>query len=190
MKKLLIVFVIIILSSNIYGQNYKGYYVTIKNDTIKCDFDIFVNLFDSKKFDPQTVRNKIKIINNSGDKLKFKPNEIKSFFISNTNSGVYKFVSIADHNYFYHEIIKGKLSYYKVYLNNSGGALGSLISEQLYLLKEGKLIEINPLNLRKGLSKQIEDCPDLNQKWIDSDKYYKLNEFEEVVKLYNKHFNN
>ncbi|MFV8368626.1 hypothetical protein [Flavobacterium sp. LB2R40] len=190
MKKLLMVFVIIILNFSIYGQNYKGYYVTIKNDTIKCDFDIFVNLFNSEKFDPQTVRNKIKIITNNGEKLKFKPNEINSFFISKTNSGDYKFVSIANHNYFYHEIIKGKLSYYKVYLNNSGGALGILISEQLYLLKGGKLVEINPLNLRKGLSKQIVDYPDLNQKWIDSDKYYKLNQFEEVVKLYNKHFDN
>ena len=86
MKKLLVVFVILIFGSKIYGQNYKGYYVTITNDTIKCDFDITEILLDSKKFDPQTVRNKIKVINNNGEKLKFKPNEINSFYISNTKN--------------------------------------------------------------------------------------------------------
>lgn len=190
MKKLLVVFVILIFGSKIYGQNYKGYYVTITNDTIKCDFDITEILLDSKKFDPQTVRNKIKVINNNGEKLKFKPNEINSFYISNTKNGDFKFISIPNHNYFYHEIIKGKLSYYKVYLNNPGGAFGTLASQKIYLYKNEKLTEIDPLFLRKGLSKQIEDYTELNLKWIDSNKYYKLNQIEEVVKLYNKHFDN
>ena len=181
MRKLSIVFAFI--SFNIYGQDFNGYYITNENDTIKCGFNVGVNLFDA-----QTVRNKIKIINADAVELKFKPNEIKSFFIEGTSVGNYKFVSIANHKYFYHEIIKGKLSYYKVYLNNSGGALGALASVSYYLLKDENLVELNPLNLRKGLSKQIEDYPELYQKWIDSDKYYKLNQFEEVINLYNKHF--
>jgi hypothetical protein len=187
MKKSLIIIFILIFNSNSFGQNSKGYYITNSNDTIKCYFDLFIV---SGKFDPQTVRNKIKTINNNGDKLKFLPNEINSFFISETNSRDYKFVSIVNHNYFYHEIIKGKLSYYKVYLNNPGGAFGTLASEKLYLYKNEKLTEIDPLFLRKGLSKLIEDFPELNLKWIDSDKYYKLNQIEEVIKLYNEHFKN
>ena len=185
MKKSVLILFILIFNSNSFGQNNYGYYITNSNDTIKCNFDLFIVL---GKFDPQTVRNKIKIINNDGSISKYKPNEIKSFFISTTNSGVYKFVSITGYNYFYHQIIKEKLSYYKVYLNNPGGAFGSLASEKLYLYKNEKLTEIDPLFLRKGLSKQIEDYPELYQKWIDSDKYYKLNQFEEVINLYNKHF--
>jgi hypothetical protein len=188
LKKVIFVFISLLVNLNFYGQDYKGYYITKQNDTIKCGFDIFVNIFDSHKFDPQTVRNKIKIIDANGEMLKFKPNEINSFFILQTNSGDYKFVSIANHNYFYHEIIKGKLSYYKVYLNNSGGALGKLASERLYLYKNENLIEIDPLFLRKGLSKQIEDYSELHKKWIDSNNYYELNKFEEVIKLYNEHF--
>ncbi len=184
MKKLIFT-LLFSLSLNTYSQKFDGYVVTNSNDTIKCSFDLFIL---SGKFQPQTVRNMVKIIDDSGNKLKFKPDEINSFFISKTNSRDYKFVSISNHNYFYHEIIKGKLSYYKVYLNNPGGALGSLVSEKLYLYKNGKLTEINPLYLRKGLSKQIEDCSELNLKWIDSDKYYNLNQFEEVIKLYNECF--
>jgi hypothetical protein len=185
MKKSIVILFILIFNSNCFGQNNNGYYITNSNDTIKCYFDLFSI---SGKFDPQTVRNKIKLITNSGDKLIFKPNEIKSFFISKINSRDYKFVSISNHNYFYHEIIKGKISYFKVYLNNPGGAFGTLVSEKLYLYKNEKLTEIDPLFLRKGLSKQIEDYSELNLKWIDSNKYYKLNQFEEVIKLYNEHF--
>lgn len=171
-----------------YSQNFKGYYVTNQLDTINCVFEINEVLFDRNKFDPQTVRNNIRINKENNQSLKFKPNDILSFFIENANSKNYKFVSIPNHNYFYHEIIKGKLSYYKVYLNNSGGVLGSLASQSLYLFKDEKLTEINPLNLRKGLSKQIIDYPELHEKWNNSNKYYRLDQFEEVIKLYNDYF--
>ena len=177
-----------IFCSNVNAQKFDGYYITNSNDTIKCSFDVRVNIFDSKIFEKASVKNKVKVLNVDNKKIVFKPNEIRSFFIKGTKAGDFKFVSIENDNNFYHEVIKGRLSYYKLYRQNSGGALGALIAEGIYLSKDQKLIEVNPLNLRKALSKQIEDYEELYIKWIDSDKYYKLNQFEEVVNLYNEHF--
>lgn len=188
MSKLLFLISSFILCSTLHAQKFDGYYIANNNDTIKCSFNVRVNLFDSKIFEKASVKNKIKVLNANGEKLIFKPNEIQSFFIRGTKTGDYKFVSIENKNNFYHEVIKGKLSYYKLYRENSGGVLGALVAEGLYLSKDKKLIEINPLNLRKGLAKQIEDYEELHQKWMDSDTYYKLNQFEEVIKLYNTHF--
>lgn len=189
MNKIIFSVIFCLVSVTFYGQNYKGYYITNENDTIKCSFDIPVILFDSEKFDPQTVRNKIKIVTDTGEKFSFKPNQIKSFFIKETKKGDYNFVSIANQNYFYHEIIKGKLSYLKVYLNNSGGVLGYYASVRYFIIKDGDLTELNSMNLKKGLSKQIKDYPELDLKWMDSNNYYKVNQIEEVIELYNKHFN-
>lgn len=190
MKNLCVVFFALFIGFHTNAQKFDGYYVTNTNDTIKCSFDVEVNIFDSKIFERASVKNKVKILNIEGKKLVFKPNEINSFFIKGTSTGDYKFVGIVNGNNFYHEIIKGKISYYKLYRQNPGGALGTLIAEEYYLFKDGKLVEISPLNLRKGLSKQMLDYPELNQKWLDSDKFYKLNQFEEVIKLYNEHFKN
>ncbi|MBS7230248.1 hypothetical protein KHA90_04355 [Flavobacterium psychroterrae] len=188
MNKIIFSLVFCFISTIFYSQNYKGYYITNDDDTITCSFDIPVILFDSKKFDPQTVRNKINVITENGEKLKFKPNQIKSFFIKETKNGNYNFVSIIDQNYFYHEIIRGKLSYYKVYLNNSGGVLGYYASVKYFIIKDNNLTELNSMNLKKGLSKQIKDYPELDQKWMDSSNYYKVNQIEEVIELYNEHF--
>ncbi|MFL9831082.1 hypothetical protein ABS764_09505 [Flavobacterium sp. ST-87] len=188
MKKLFFVLFVYFLNFQVFAQKFKGYYITNSSDTIQCSFDVEVNIFDRKDFERYSVKNKVKILNNEGQKILFKPNEIQSFFIKGTKTGDYKFVSLSGNKFFYHELVNGKLSFYKVYRHNSGGALGALASEEYYLLKDEKLVQINPLNLRKGLGKQIEDYPELYQKWMDSNKYYRLNQFEEVVKLYNQHF--
>lgn len=188
MKKLFIVLTIIFFNFNAFAQKFDGYYITNNNDTIKCSFDVEVKIFDRKDFEKYSVKNRVRTLNTEGYKTTFKPNEINSFFIKGTKTGDYKFVSIENKNNFYHEIIKGKLSYYKLYRGSSGGAIGALVAEGIYLHKDENFIEINPLNLRKGLGKQIEDYPELYQKWIDSNKHYKLDQFEEVVNLYNQHF--
>lgn len=188
MQKLLFFLSTMIFCYNVNAQKFVGHYITNSNDTIKCSFDVGVNIFDSKIFEKASVKNKVRVLNNEGKKIIFKPNEIRSFFIKGTSEGDFKFVSIENNSNFFHEVIKGKLSFYKLYRQNSGGALGGLVAVGLYLFKDQKLVEVNPLSLRKGLSAQIEDNEELHRKWMDSDKYYKLNQFEEVIILYNEHF--
>jgi hypothetical protein len=190
MKNLLFVLIISLITFKSFSQKFDGYYITNSNDTIKCSFDVETAIFDRTDFERYSVRNRIRILNTEGKKITFKPNEINSFFIRGTKTGDYKFASIENKNNFYHEIIKGKLSYYKLHGTNSSGALGALVTERSFLYKDKNFIEMNPLNLRKGLGKQIEDYPELYQKWMDSNKYYKLDQFEEVVNLYNQHFEN
>ena len=187
-----IVLFFLLLSVNLfYGQNLGGYYVTNENDTIKCKFDVQTNTFDSLIFYQTSVQKKVKIILSNGEKLKYKPLEIKSFFIEKTKSGNYKFVSLdIDPDYFYQEILIGRISIFYNYTYNMQS--GGLPIRRTYFLKDTEFSsrETAFFNFRNWFGKFIEDFPELYQKWMDSDNYYKKNDVYEVIKIYNEHFNN
>lgn len=180
---------LVFICSAVNAQKFSGYVVTNENDTIKCSFDVQTNLFDKTMFYQTSVLKNVKITNEKGEKAKYYPNQLKSFLIKNTKSGDYRFVSINADKYknFYQEVIIGKISVYRSYTANA--QLGAAPVEKMVYLKGDKLSnEAGIFNFRSWFGKFIEDYPELYQKWMDSDNYYKKNQVFEVVNLYNEHF--
>lgn len=180
-------YVIVLFLTNLclYSQNYRGYVVTDSNDTLKCKFVVHVNLFNHEIYYPYSKN--IKIINDKGEKIKFKPNQLKSYYLSGSQIRNYKFVSLEydNYKYFYDEIHKGKISFYYHYKLNSGG--GDPI-QTIYVLKDGVFKKINGFSMRKKFGEFIKDYPELYTKWMNSNKSFDLENMDYVVELYNKHF--
>ncbi|MFB0910411.1 MAG: hypothetical protein QMA99_05595 [Flavobacterium sp.] len=186
MRNSLIVFIVIISTFTVHAQRFNGYVVTNSNDTIKCKFSLEMNMFDKTLFYDSGISKGAKIYKENGEKAKYKPTELKTVFITGPKQGDYKFVSLEqDKEHFFHEKIKGKLSYYVVY---KGNLQGGFPIEIPYFLKDGNLIEIKGFSSRKKFGELIDDYPGLYEKWIDSNNYYKISQIEEVIKLYNEYF--
>ena len=187
MKKLFVVFNVIIFGLNVQGQQrFNGYVVTNSNDTIKCRFSLEMNIFDETLFYDSGISRRAKIFKENGEKVKYMPTDLKTVFITGPKQGDYKFVSLEqDKEHFFHEKIIGKLSYYIVYRGNINGGFPI---QTPYFLKDGKLF--SDFSSRKKFGELIADFPELYEKWMDSNNYYKLGQFPEVIKLYNEHFKN
>jgi hypothetical protein len=179
---------ILLFSSLVHSQKFDGYVVTNANDTIRCKFFVQTNLFDTTMFYPNSVKNKVKIFSN-GQKIKYEPNQIKSFYITGTKFGDYKFISLPQDGYkhFYHETIVGKISFYKIYLDNLNGGFPQ---HREVFVKEKKIQNIRSLSFRKDFGELIKDYPELYSKWIVGNDNYKLSQVFEVIQEYNKFFEN
>ncbi len=187
MKKILFILTVILFSISVQAQQrFNGYVVTNANDTIKCRFSLEMNIFDSTLFYDSGISDRASIFKENGEKVKYLPTELKMVFITGPKQGDYKFVSLGqDKKHFFHERIKGKLSFYILYKGNIGGGFPL---QMHYFLKNEILLQIKGSNARNKFGELIIDYPELYEKWIDSDKFYKLNQFEEVINLYNEHF--
>lgn len=188
MKKIVFIGLFLIVKFNSYSQRIEGYVVTNSNDTIKCKFFVTPNMFNRTIIykDELCLLKKLKILTNSGEKKKYRANELKSFFVTGTSEGDFKFVSLNEDNYnhFYHEVIKGKISYYRLYK----GVDGTKFNE--YIIKSNLMFKLGIFNTRKTLGEQIKDYPELYEKWMDSNNFYTIDKLDEVIKLYNEHFIN
>jgi hypothetical protein len=142
---------ILMLPLFVHSQKFDGYVVTNTNDTIKCKFFVETNLFDDTMFYPSSVRNKVKIYNN-GVKTKYEPSQLKSFFISGTKFGNYKFVSLPEDGlkHFYQEIIVGRISSYRIYLDNLNGGYPPGRDS---FVKDNKIQDIRALSFRKDFGR-------------------------------------
>jgi hypothetical protein len=186
MYKMRLLSFILLFPLFVQSQKFDGYVVTNKNDTINCKFFIKTNSADEKIPYPSSVCKKVKILSDKGGEIAFKPSQLKSFLIKGTKDCDLKFVSIKeDDDQFYHELITGKLSLYKIYFTSMYGEEFS----NGVILKEGKLYKIAGFGLRKKFGELIKDYPELYDKWMNSEDY-KLNQFQELVSLYNEHFKN
>jgi len=169
-----------------FSQKFDGYVVTASNDTINCRFFIKTNSADEKTPYPSSVCKKVKILSDKGEEMTFKPSQLKLFFIKGTKDCDLKFVSLKeDDDQFYHELQIGKLSLYKIYFTSMYGQEFS----NGVILKDGKLYKIAGFGLRKKFGELIKDYPELYDKWMNSEDY-KLDQFQELVGLYNEHFKN
>lgn len=190
MKKIVFVLTFLVFIINIQAQQrFHGYVVTNANDTIKCRFLLDMNTYNISSCSGlmssySGVIEKSIIIKESGEEVKYLPSELKTILINLPFSGEYKYVSLEQNkNYFFHERILGKLSFYSVY---NAGIQGEHNFQTNYILKDGKLFEISR---RNKLGKLIIDYPELYNKWMNSENY-RLNQIGEVVNLYNEHFKN
>jgi hypothetical protein len=186
MKKLSVVFFVLFIGFHTNAQKFDGYVVTNKNDTITCKYFVPTIKFNSAFLDVSSISDEINIYN-KGEKVKYSSKELHSFLIKGTKMGDLKFVSLKYDNYlrFYHEVIVGKLMYYRYYIRigNSG------IYQFGFILKDDKFIELQGYDYREKIGNFIIDFPELYEKWINS-KSTKVKKLEEVIKLYNEHFKN
>ncbi len=178
--------VILLATLSVQAQKFDGYVVTNANDTINCKFFIRTDAKDEKLPYPSSVCKKVKILSDKGEEMSFKPAQLKSFYISGTKDCDLKFVSLKeDDDEFYQELIVGKLSLYKIYFTSMYGQEFS----NGVILKDGKLSKIAGFGLRKKFGELIKDYPELYDKWMNSEEY-RLDQFQELVGLYNEHFKN
>ena len=170
---------------SVHSQKYYGYVVTNLNDTIKCQFIVQTNLFNKNIYYPYSKN--IRIINNNGEKIKFKPNQLKSYSLSGSHVRDYKFVSLKYDNYksFYDEVQNGKICFYYHYKLNTGG--GDPI-KTIHVLKNGIFKKISGFSMRKKFGEFIKDYPELYEKWKNSNKSFDLENMDYVAELCNKHF--
>jgi len=177
---------ILLLPLFVYSQKFDGYVVSNINDTINCKYFVETNLFNEKLLSVAGIHDKIKILNDKGEKIEYTTKDVKSFLIKGTKFGDLKFVSLRYDNYerFYHEVQAGRLMFYRFYKEGSGMVIGIGFG-----LKEDKFVELQGPNVREKLGEFIVDYPELYNKWMDP-KSVKLTKMEEVIKLYNEHFKN
>ena len=184
---LLLFFSLTSFSQNFEG--FKGYVVTIDNDTIHGTFESISNMFYKNIFNPARIRKIVKIKNNAGIVTKYKPNEIVSFLVYKPrNNTDYKFISTYrdDYKHFYHEILVGKISYYKIYDQDMNA---SELYKEIFI-KNDKIQDVTMFSYRKDFGELIKDYPELYSKWVDGNKFYKTYETDLVISLYNEYFKN
>ena len=183
MKKLLI---LLLIGLSTYSQKYHGYVVTNSNDTIKCKFRVQTNLVNDDIYYPTSGT--IVTLNGAGEKTKYEPSQLKSYYLQGPNIRNYKFVSLAhdEHKMFYDEIQTGKINLYYTY---SGGYSGGGPKGNPVILKDGQFVKIKG-NIRKKIGEFISDYPELHRKWINSNKFYELDQLTDVIEQYNEHFKN
>ena len=189
MKKISFVLLVIFFGLSTYAQNFDGYVVTNANDTINCKFFVETNLINEKIFYATSVYNKVKILNSKGEKIKYTPKDLKSFYISGTTDGNFKFVSFKydDYKHFYHEMIGDRLSYYRLY-NKDNAYKGSNQTYKEFIFKDDSFLELGLFNTRKNLAKLIEDNKEIYDKWMDENGYYKLKDAFNIINQYNNFY--
>lgn len=188
MKKALFVLWIMTLSFASFGQKLEGYVVTKANDTIPCRFLVQTNMFTKNLFYATSVYNSVKILNDKGEKIKYYPKDLNSFFIRGTAEGNFKFVSFAEDGYkhFYHEEVKDRLSYYKLYHKHGNTFPNSVFKEFVY--KDGVFLQLGLFNTRKNLAALIDDNKEIHDKWVDENGYYKVRDAVNIIYQYNDYY--
>ncbi len=155
------------------------YYINNQGDTILSKFLKYES--PKGKIIPSLFTKGIKVIEN-GEKVKLKPNDIKSFTITDKLGNTCKFVSLKDDkNNFYHEIIKGKISLYYFY---SSHPYDGSISALPVMVKNENVSFLNVLNPKKRILDLISDCPETYKELMEKEKYSKKDN-ETIVEAYN-----
>jgi len=179
MKKILLIG-FVLLSFNLFSQTIKGFYVTNSNDTINCMFVKPLSFFGNK-LDVSALYGPITVIEN-GVKKKYKPHEIKSFTVYDTNDVKYLFGSFDDEKrYFVNILIEGRLSLCNVYSTHPYDHSFWPIQA---MVKDGKIVRLNVFTMHRKIGELLADCPELQKEWLEGHKY-KSNDKEAIVNDYN-----
>ncbi|MDI1257508.1 MAG: hypothetical protein PSV16_15550 [Flavobacterium sp.] len=188
MRFFLFTFFIIGFGVSLYGQAFDGYVVTNESDTIHCKFFVQTNFINKNIFYATSVYKSVKILSDSGEKIKYYPKDIKCFFIKGTTDGDFNFVSFKEDGYkhFYHEVVKDRLSYYRLYTTQGTTFANAIFKEFVY--KDNIFLELGLFNTRKNLANLINDNKVIYDKWMDEHGYYKLKDAFNIINQYNESY--
>ena len=179
MKQIFLIF-LLLAGLGATSQIRDGYYVKHNGDTVQCKIKV-----------PQTLSNanyslltkKVKIIENKVQR-KFTPAEIKLFSFVNAEGKTMKFVALPENKVtFFEEIIKGRLS---LYYMHSMHPYDYSVSKIPMMVKDDKIHVFGFASHRRVIGDLITDCPELQNEWMNSKKYDRINsDIELLVKDYN-----
>jgi hypothetical protein len=182
-----IIFLLLLTSSSLGAEEFSGYYVTNDSDTVQCVF--VLPKIHTEYYNFSMVTKTVTLAEFKGAK-KFKPHEIICFVINIPGEGRYKFVSLEeDRKQFFHEIIKGKISLYKVYSKHPYDGSLAIIP---VAIKDNKLVYLNVVNRKQRISNLLKDKPVLSEKWEATKfnswtgSWFDTTEIEEIIREYNK----
>jgi len=106
-------FLLSFLALSAFCQRNGSYYVTHAGDTINCNIRSYTNL--RGKTELSAFSRSITVEGDGGIK-KLKPADIRALVFVGVDAA-YKFVTLpGDGSRFFHEVVKGKLSFYKLYV--------------------------------------------------------------------------
>jgi len=185
MKK--IFFLLLLISSSLKAEEFSGYYVTNDLDTVRC---VFVLQKKHKDFYDFSMVTKTVILRDHEGVKKLKPREIICFAINILNEATYKFVSLKeDKKQFFHEIINGKISLYKIYLRHPyDGSLAIIPIAH----KNNELVYLNVANRKQRISNLLKDNPVVLAKWEATksnawtSSWFDTTEIEKYIEEYNE----
>lgn len=176
---LLLIFLVITLKVTAQTRIKDGLYTTTSGDTVVCK--ILTTPTITGKIDFSSFSKKVTIVQ-ANEKIKFSPNEIKSFTVRDDEGIGHTFVSLAgDNSRFFNEVIKGRLSLYFLYSAHPYDGSSSKIP---IMVKDEKIVYLNVINSKQRIGNLIADCPELFKKWTETDKY-SVKDREILVKAYN-----
>ncbi|MGN7986060.1 hypothetical protein ACTJKC_01905 [Pedobacter sp. 22226] len=158
--KYTLLFLLSFLSLSALCQKNGSYYLTHAGDTIDCDIRAYTNLRGRTEL---SAFSKSITVEGGGETKKLKPRDIRAFVFVDVDTA-YKFVTLpGDGSRFFHEVVKGKLSFYKLYV--PGNTLPVMV-------KGDKVVYLNVIGARKRIAGLIADCPGLLKEWEGGGKVY------------------
>ena len=175
-----------------YAELIDGYYINLKNDTIRIKMQIPLNIFHTIPL-YQKLQKKIVYYDSLGKKLILKPKQAieVNFNFNNQRvrmiSLIYSFPNIGHGGYpinsFIKIIIDGNLKLFANYVREYSPS-GSQILE-IFLLQKGTgdFFRTDWIFFKKTMSEYFSNCPVLQQKIID--KTFKANDILQIVQFYN-----
>ncbi len=194
--KPVLTFLLLILFNVSFGQkNYStGYVITLENDTIHG------KIRDRFSFRFHAAHKKIKIIDQNGEKTKFKAKDIKGY----SKAGIVDYMTVQDDfgKSFARLLIDGNIKLLTVHKSgthsfsdsNAVGGISSThetYSEHYYYLYDSatsKVTEVNPFNFKKQMAEYFSDDEELAR--MIENKELRIQDLEIIVTQYNnKHTN-
>ena len=184
MRKIISLFIFMSFILNGYSKDFPGFYVTHKNDTVKCNIKLNVNLFNRDRVDPISCKYSVSIIEPNGIENNYFPQLIKGFHIENTAEGEMVFESIIIETkkpFFAQKIVEGDITLYRDYYRDY---YNHITHFNFLIKKENQYYSIVPLGFRKKLSKYINDNEEIYRKVIKRE--YNFYQIPTVIEIYNQ----
>jgi hypothetical protein len=158
--------------------------VTQEGDTIHCEINVRVNLFRPDLVDPLSCKKKLKTVSKSGKKVKYSPDEIKSFIIYSTSKGDMLFESqvVENERCFVHFIYDGQNKVYHYVVPH--GYDGAPIYFFVVKSEQGDFLRLLPIKWRKQLA---EYFPETDFFKVEKEaKKFKYEDLIDLIKAYER----
>ena len=167
-----------LLSSQIYATEFDGYYVGLRGDTVRCQFDIPTT--KSGEIAYSTIEKVVKMASEKKKKPQLKAGQIREFFIEGDHNVKFVSVKLHDEYTFLMEENKGKLLLYKhFFIDDAGSSLVHFVVQAPFRRPS----ELTPIRFRKQLLKYTEDDPFFTSKFHD--KSWKYDMLDQLIASYN-----
>lgn len=203
MKKIFPLILLLIFTSQAFAKSTEIPGTVVKRNGSTEEVTLLISA-TKKAVNMVNLRDEVKYLNKDGKKAKFKASQLKEVHFEYKGEKIdliAKSVPInkkKSERIFLHKVREGKMTLYKAYQRprGNGSKVGSLgpvslsVSTQknfkYYVQKTKRTLKyIRFMQLRKDISTQLYDCPDLKKK-VQDNKWAAKHKLEEIVDIYNE----